>query len=129
MADIVLDASAILALLHREPGSDTVLRHLGNAMVSAVNLGEVGARLVDHGLSEDTIRSAVGSIGLEVVPFDESLAYVSSFLRIRTRSGGLSLGDRACLALAKARGLPALTADRVWMTLDVGVDIRLIRGE
>lgn len=129
MADIVLDASAVLALLHREPGGDTVLRHLGDAVISAVNLGEVGARLMDHGLTENAIRSVIGAVGIDVAPFDESLAFVSSFLRAETRSGGLSLGDRACLALAKARGLPALTADRAWMTLDVGVDIRLIRGE
>jgi ribonuclease VapC len=128
VADIVFDASAILALLHREPGGEVVLRHAGNAVISAVNLGEVGARLMDHGLTEDAIRAAVGAIGVDVAPFDESLAYVSSFLRAKTRSLGLSLGDRACLALAKARGLPALTADRAWMTLDVGVDIRLIRG-
>lgn len=129
MADIVLDASAVLALLHREPGGDTVLRHLGSAVISAVNLGEIGARLMDHRLSEDTVRSVVGAVGVEVAPFDESLAYLSSFLRAKTRSRGLSLGDRACLALAKARGLPALTADRAWTRLDVGVDIRLIRGD
>jgi PIN domain nuclease of toxin-antitoxin system len=128
MADIVLDASAILALLHREPGGDIVLRHAGNAIVSAVNLSEVGARLVDHGMTEEAIRLAIGSVGAEVVPFDENLAYVASLLRARTRSRGLSMGDRACLALAMATGLPALTGDRLWMTLDVGVDIRLIRG-
>jgi PIN domain nuclease of toxin-antitoxin system len=128
MADVVLDASAILALLHREPGGDVVLRHAGNAIVSAVNLSEVGARLVDHGMTEEAIRLAIGTVGAEVVPFDENLAYVASLLRVRTRSRGLSMGDRACLALAKATGLPTLTADRLWMTLDVGVDIRLIRG-
>jgi PIN domain nuclease of toxin-antitoxin system len=128
MADVVLDASAILALLHREPGEDVVLQHAGNAIVSAVNLSEVGARLVDHGMTEEAIRLAIESVGAEVVPFDESLAYVASLLRAPTRSRGLSMGDRACLALAKTTGLPTLTADRLWMTLDVGVDVRLIRG-
>jgi ribonuclease VapC len=128
VAEIVFDSSVILALLHSEPGADIVLQHATNAMVSAVNLGEIGSRLVEHGMSELEIRRAVGSIGLDVVPFDEEQAYLSAMLRSATRAKGLSLGDRACLALAKARELPALTADRVWAELDVGIDVRLIRG-
>lgn len=127
VADIVFDSSAILALLHREAGADVVLRHAGSAMVSAVNLAEVGARLTDHGIPELEIRKVVGAVGLEVVNFDESQAYASALLRLRTRGKGLSLGDRACLALALARAVPALTADRIWAELDIGIDIRLIR--
>lgn len=97
-------------------------------MVSAVNLAEVGARLADHGIPEPEIRKIVGAVGLEVVTFDESQAYASALLRSRTRGKGLSLGDRACLSLAIARAVPALTADRIWAELDIGVDIRLIRG-
>jgi len=128
MADVVFDSSAILALLHREPGADIVLQHAGNAIVSAVNLGELGARLVEHGMPEDDVRAVVGAVGVDIVPFDEDQAYASAFLRRATHARGLSLGDRACLALAKSRGLPALTADRIWAELEIGIEIRLIRG-
>ena len=127
VADIVLDASAVLALLHREVGADVVLQHLENAMVSAVNFAELGARLADHGMPEAEIREVAEAIGVEVIPFDKSQSYAAASLRSVTRAKGLSLGDRACLALAIERGVPALTADRAWMDLDVGVDIRLIR--
>lgn len=127
VADIVLDASAVLALLHREAGADVVLQHLENSLVSAVNFTELGARLADHGMPEAEIREVAEAIGVEVVPFDKSQAYIAASLRPATRAKGLSLGDRACLALAIERGVPALTADRAWMELDVGVDVRLIR--
>lgn len=129
MTDIVFDSSAVLALLHREPGAEVADKYVGNAMISAVNLGEVGARLVEHGMPDIEIRTVVDAVGLDVVPFDEDQAFVSAFLRQVTRSKGLSLGDRACLALAKSRGLPTLTADRVWAELKIGIEIRLIRGE
>lgn len=128
MTDIVFDSSAVLALLHREPGAEVVDEYVGNAMISAVSLGEVGARLVEHGMPDTEIRTVVDAVGLDVVPFDEDQAFVSAFLREATRSKGLSLGDRACLALAKARRLPTLTADRVWAELEIGIEIRLIRG-
>ena len=128
MAEVVFDSSAILALVHRERGAEIVQLHAGSAIVSAVNVGELGARLVDRGMSEPQIRTILDSIGVDVVPFDEEQAYMSAALRSHTRVKGLSLGDRACLALAKVRGVPALTADRIWATIDVGVDIRLIRG-
>jgi PIN domain nuclease of toxin-antitoxin system len=128
MTDVVFDSSAVLALLHREPGAEIVLEHAGNAIISAVNLGELGARLVDRGMPESEIREVVDAVGLNVVPFDEDQAFVSAFLRRTTRARGLSLGDRACLALAKSRGLPALTADRIWAELEIGIEIRLIRG-
>lgn len=127
VADVVLDASAVLALLHREAGADVVLRHLDNAVVSAVNLAEVAARLADHGMPAAEIREVVGSIGVEIVPFDEPRAYDTASLRSLTRAKGLSLGDRACLALARERGVPAVTADRAWAALDLGIEIELIR--
>ena len=128
MSQVVLDASAILALLAGEPGAEAVGACLPDAAVSTVNVAEVGAKLVDRGMKEKDMRVAIGTLGMEVVVFDEDAAYAAAMLRDRTRRLGLSLGDRACLALGAVRRLPVLTADRSWAGLDIGVEIRLIRG-
>ncbi len=126
MSESVLDASAILALLQGERGSEAVLEALPGAAVSTVNLSEVVAKLAGHGMPLVEIRQAL-TLGLEVVPFTEDLAYAAGELRPLTRDRGLSLGDRACLALAKTMDLPVLTADRAWASLDLGVEVRLAR--
>ena len=128
MSSAVLDASALLAMLHGEPGGDQVADALDDgAVISAVNLSETVARLTDTGRSPEDIERLIKDTAVEVIPFDEELAYAAGLLRPSTRHAGLSLGDRACLALAQRLGLPALTADRVWQGLSVGVDIRVIR--
>lgn len=127
MTEFVLDASALLASIKDEPGAEAVIAVLPRAVISAVNLSEVVAKLCDYGLSEEETREALGVIHLEVAAFDESLAYGAGELHRSTRRKGLSLGDRACLALAKQTGLPVLTTDRAWAGLDVGVEVRLIR--
>ena len=123
----VLDASALLALLNDEPGADVVARTVPHGVVCAVNHSEVVAKLSEAGLPDSDIVAALGGLGLEVVPFDEALSLAAGLLRTVTAHLGLSLGDRACLALAQARGLPALTADRVWLDLDLEVEVRAIR--
>lgn len=127
MDSVVLDASAVLALLHREQGADVVEANLASSMISTVNVAEVCTRLTDRGMTDSDIRDVVAALGMTVVQFDEELAYASAALRSRTRIRGLSLGDRACLALAEHLALPALTADRIWADVNVGVDVRLIR--
>ena len=127
MADRVLDSSAVLASARKEPGGDIASATFGTSLVSAVNLTEVVSRLVDVGLSFDAARHVVDSAGFSIVGFDEGLALRAGALRAATRHLGLSLGDRACLALAQREGLPVLTADRAWASLDIGVEIRLIR--
>lgn len=123
----VLDASAILVLLNDEPGVETVRHALSDAAISAVNLSEVVAKLVDEGSPEPEIMERLEAIGAEVVPFDVNQAYATGLLRSATRFRGLSLGDRACLSLARHLGSPVLTADRVWSELDLGVEVRLAR--
>ena len=127
MSRAVLDASAILAFLRAEPGADVVSGYRGDAVVSAVNVAEAGARLADFGASVSEVRRSMTVMGMEIVPFDEEQAYEATQFRGATRSRGLSLGDRACLQLAARRGLPALTADRAWAEIDAGVEVRLIR--
>ena len=127
MASHVMDASAVLAMFHREPGEDVVRGHLAGSVISAVNVAEVGARLADHGVGEAILREALAATGLEIVPFDAGLAFSASALRATTRRYGLSFGDRACLALARQRNLPALTGDRGWARVEIDVSVRLIR--
>ncbi|MEE4273431.1 MAG: type II toxin-antitoxin system VapC family toxin [Thermoanaerobaculales bacterium] len=128
MSNFVLDASALLALLQDEPGGDRVLTSLPGALISSVNLSEVVAKLAELGMPESDIRLAL-SLGLDVVPFDVALAFSAGALRPATRSMGLSLGDRACLALARSRSLPALTTDRAWRDIDINVEVEVIRPD
>ncbi|BAU12267.1 PilT protein-like protein [Leptolyngbya sp. NIES-3755] len=127
MSSWVLDASALLALLNSEPGSERVAEVLPDAAIASVNFSEVVAKLADEGRDESEIRAYLDLLGLEIVEFDTELAYRTGFLRPLTRSLGLSLGDRACLALASFLAVPALTCDRAWTSLDIGVTVELIR--
>jgi ribonuclease VapC len=124
--DVVLDASALLAVLRAEPGAERVPR-LEGARVGAVNLSEVVAKLIEDEVPEAEVRRAIGGLELDVHAFDARLAYVAGILRRSTRALKLSFGDRACLALAQSLGAPALTADRSWSRLDLGVAIEVIR--
>lgn len=127
MTDVVLDASAVLAYLQGEPGGETVAKHLTTASIGAVNYSEVIGKLTDKGLDAANVDAVLASIGLDVVEFDREQARDAGFLRAVTRKRGLSLGDRACLALGRARGVPVLTADRAWADVDAGVKVRLLR--
>ncbi|MFE0752678.1 type II toxin-antitoxin system VapC family toxin [Inquilinus sp. NPDC058860] len=129
MTAAVLDASAVLALLLQEPGGDRVKKMLADAAMTTVNQAEVIGHLARNGMAEAKARQALELLSFERVPFDEDLAYTTGLLLPLTRSAGLSLGDRACLALAKQLGVPAMTADRPWQDIAgaVGVTIDLIR--
>jgi len=124
---VVLATSALLAMLNDEPGADRVAKVLPDAVISAVNLSEVVAKLTEAGMPENEVREALDPLGLEVVPFDETLAYAAGELRPKTRSLGLSLGDRACLALGVALKLPVLTTDGAWRKVGVPVRVEVIR--
>lgn len=124
----VLDTSALLALLLREPGSEQVDEAVtAGAAIGAVNLSEVVAKLSERGLPEVSIHEALNSIEMEVVDFTAELAFRAGLLRQLTRQAGLSLGDRACLALAQTLQLPVLTADRAWQGLVANIAVRVIR--
>ena len=127
MSKVVIDASALLALLNAEAGSDVVSEALPGAAISAVNLAEVAAKLVEANMPIDAVRTILEPLDLDVRPFDAELAYASGALRATTRRLGLSLGDRACLALGQLLARPVLTTDRAWAGLDLGVTVRTIR--
>ena len=127
MHKVVLDASAVLALLNAEPGADMVADAVSEAVISTINLSEVIAKLCAAGMPETAIRQILKPLGLNIEPFDEEQAYQAGLLHTSTRDAGISLGDRACLSLAKMLGLVVLTADRTWKQLVVGVTIKVIR--
>ena len=127
MASIVFDASVILAHLNSEPGADRAAAFLGDAIMCAVNYSEIVAKLVERGASVSLIRPALSRYGLQIVPFDEDLADRAGALRAKTKSFGISLGDRACLALAERSRLPVLTADRIWKDLDLHIEVQILR--
>lgn len=124
---IVLDASALLAFLFREQGHEAVAPMLDRAAMSTVNLAEVLARFARDGHDVAAVRQRLEAGAVEWVPFDAAQAQICADLMPATRPAGLSLGDRACLALALSRGCEAVTADRAWSGVDVGVAIRVIR--
>lgn len=114
----VLDASAILAVLNGERGEKKVIPILAESAISSVNLTEVAAKLLGAGMDEARARLAVSVLGIgEIVDFTEDLAWEAARLRPLTRQHGLSLGDRACLALAIKLKIPAVTADKEWSKL------------
>lgn len=123
----ILDASAVIALLGGEPGYERVEASLADAAICSVNLVEVGTRLIDSGLSIEEMTETTGLLGIQVIAFDEPLAIATAALRSRTKSAGLSLADRACLALAIREEAIALTADRAWGTVDVGCVVEQLR--
>jgi len=127
LSEAVLDSSALLALLWNEPGADYVAAALPGALLSSVNLAEVVTKLCERSLSASEGRELVESLGVVVVDFDADQAETTAALRDSTRSLGLSLGDRACLALARRRNCPALTADAAWLKAQ-GFEVRYIRS-
>ncbi len=123
----VLDASALLAYLQREPGHDRVAAVLPRSVISAVNWTEVIGKTHSAGLQTEDLLDSLASLGLTVEPFSSTQAEIAGRLLERTRPLGLSLADRACLALATDRGEVAHTADRAWLRLRPEIDIEAIR--
>jgi ribonuclease VapC len=128
---VVLDASAVLALVLDEPGADVVAARIDGAILSVVNLAEVVTKTVDRDRSADPLFAWLPSLGVRFEPVTVEDARLAAGLRAREHevgaSGVLSLADRTCLALALRSQLPALTADRAWADLDLGVDVQVIR--
>jgi PIN domain nuclease of toxin-antitoxin system len=127
VSEVVLDASALLALLNQESGGEAVATLITQAAIGTVNLSEVVAKLVSNRVPEVIVRQVLESLALEIIPFDESQAFLAGRLHSDTKEFGLSLGDHACLALAIQLNQPVLTADQIWSNLNLGIEIRVIR--
>jgi PIN domain nuclease of toxin-antitoxin system len=128
LADLaVLDASALLALMRNEKGAEAVSACLSSSVVSTVNQAEVQTKLVSAGLSEQEAWWHIAQIGCPSVPFDEEMARIAGGLVRLTRPYGLSLGDRACLALALQRNATVYTSDAAWKRLGLDIEVEVIR--
>lgn len=124
---IALDASAVLALLFQEPGAARVATLLDQSCMSTVNLAEVIHRFARDGHDPSGVLRRLSRSPIELVPFLAEDAALVAMLARPTRELGLSLGDRACLALGLARRMPVCTADRAWLAVQLGVEIQVIR--
>ena len=125
---VVLDASALLALLNGEKGADAVKQVLKASVMSTVNLAEVLTVIQRLGIPTEEAAEDIMAMVKEILPFNAAHAELAAHLNLKTQSKGLSLGDRACLALAIDQGLAVFTADKAWKNLELDeAEIHLIR--
>jgi PIN domain nuclease of toxin-antitoxin system len=122
---VVLDASAVLALMDAEPGEEAVTAVLPGALLSSVNLAEAVSKLAERGMPAAQAHADALALGVDVVPFDGDLALDAGALRPLTRAAGLSLGDRCCLALARSRHAAVLTTESRWEAVANVVDVNI----
>lgn len=124
---VILDASALLAYLKGEPGQAVVDGVLSESVMSSVNWAEVVQKSVSAGVEVDGMLDDLRALGLRVEPFTPEDGERAGQLWAQTRSAGLSLGDRACLSLGLRLGNPVLTSDRAWASLNLSLDVQVIR--
>ena len=127
LSEVVLDASALLALVQGEIGAEQVKPLMSHAVMSAVNFCETVQRLRRGGMPLESVTMVLTPLVPEPVAFDRETAYIAASIHEKTRGQGISFGDCACLALAMLLGVPAVTAERKWDQCDVGVQVIRIR--
>lgn len=127
MSDIVLDASAILALAFSEPGAERVSSTLARAAVSAVNLSEACAKMIDKGFPAREAEAWLTTLSIRTIPFAVEHAHAAAALRSEKAHKVLSFADRACIATAAAERGVALTTDRAWADFNLPCEVELIR--
>lgn len=123
----VFDSSAVLAIVFDEPGADRALERLDGGLISSVNYSEALAKMIQKGFAAADAIEGLAAMTLQLMPFDKAQAEETAQLRESTAHKGLSIGDRACLALAASRQAVAITTDRAWADLALGMQIEIIR--
>jgi ribonuclease VapC len=123
---VVLDASALIAMIKGEKGSAKVAAGIAGARVSSVNYAEVVTHFIHAGMPEREVDAMLDPLPLMVVPADKALAQIAGRLRAATAEAGLSLGDRFCLALAQRDTLPAWTSDQNWKKIADAVEVKVV---
>jgi ribonuclease VapC len=126
VTEVVLDASALIALLRDERGASKVAGVLQSARMSTVNYAEVVSHFIRVGMPERDVDAMLDPLPVQLVPVDKGLAQVAGRLRAVTAEAGLSLGDRFCLALSLRDGLPAWTADKVWRAIADAANVKVV---
>lgn len=124
---VVLDASAVLAVMLDERGSETVVASAEGALLSTVNLTEVLEKVAWRGGDIGRVDDLLAKLGVRVLPFSAEHARIAAGIKPLVERKQVSLADRACLAVGRATSRTILTADTKWAELDLGLDIRLIR--
>ncbi len=129
MSTVVLDASALVALLRGESGAPIVAENVRGAAVSAVNFGEAAQRQYKAGTSRQEFEDVIAPLNLNIVSVDRAMALDAADIREIARAKGLSQADCLCLALSKRMGVVAMTADQKWLEIAgaVGVEVRVVR--
>lgn len=128
MNRVILDASALLALINNEKGAEKVEPLIGRAVMSSVNVTEVAGKVYEILGNEEQCKLAIEPFISSIIAFDKVQCYIAASLKSQTKHKGLSLGDCACLAAALHMGLPVYTADKVWAELNIpNIEIHLIR--
>ncbi|WP_230772498.1 PIN domain-containing protein [Sphingomonas sp. Leaf4] len=123
---VVLDASALLALLRGEAGAKKVEGALAGARMSVVSMAEVASHYHKIGMPDDAVDRMLRSLPITLVPADAALARDAARLSAQALEGGLSLGERFCLALARRDALPAWTADRTWKEIAAAAEVKVV---
>jgi len=124
---IILDASALLAYLHKETGWEAVQGVMAEACIGSVNWSEVAQKITQKGMDVEAVRGLLGELGLTIEPFSVEQAEFTAQLWEKGKQYGLSLADRACLALARQHETTVMTADKAWPELTLNIDMQLIR--
>lgn len=128
MSNVILDSSALIALIRNEPGAEIVENLLGNIIMSSVNIAETAAILLAPEMTQEECELLIAPFISSTIQFNTQQAYITASLRSQTKHLGISLGDRACLALGILKNYPVYTADKIWSELNIpGLNIILIR--
>lgn len=128
MSKIVFDSSAVIALFAKEKGYEFIQKHLKNAIISSVNIAEIYKYCIDtQKLTEDDSKTLIKMLDIKIIDFNEEQALITANLVSKTKQYGLSLGDRACIALATVGNHSIITCDRIWQKVNIGIEFIIAR--